>query len=109
MVYGVWYIDMVYGYDYLPCRCGHLGYRYGLRANDMGDDSIDTINRFKFCFLNQLGPVPPGRNAGYAEHRRTAVPCREPQRRGKAVHGFRVQLFTVWGLGLSSTNETNIC
>ena len=28
---------------YLPYRYGHPGYRYGIRANDMADDSIDTV------------------------------------------------------------------
>jgi hypothetical protein len=35
--------DMVYRYNYLPYRSGHPGYRYGIRANDVGDDSIDMV------------------------------------------------------------------
>jgi len=33
----------VYRYGYLPYLYGHPGYRYGIWANDMGDDSIDTV------------------------------------------------------------------
>jgi len=31
------------GYGYVPYRYGHPGYRYGIWANDMGDDTIDTV------------------------------------------------------------------
>ena len=41
--YGISIWDTVYRYDYLPCRFGHPGYRYGIWANDMGDDSIDMV------------------------------------------------------------------
>jgi hypothetical protein len=48
-VISIWEIDMGDGYGksdrygYLPYRCGHPGYRYGIWANDMGDESIDTV------------------------------------------------------------------
>jgi len=35
--------DIVYRDDYLPYRHGHRGYRYGIWANDMADDSVDTV------------------------------------------------------------------
>jgi hypothetical protein len=42
---------------YLPYRYGHPGYRYGIRADDMGDDSIDTvICRIHPGYLVTLGP-----------------------------------------------------
>jgi hypothetical protein len=36
MIYGLSIWDMVY-------RHGHPGYRYGIWANDMGDDNIDMV------------------------------------------------------------------
>ena len=44
MGYGLLIWDMVYGYGHLPYRYNHPGYRYGIWANDMGDDSIDIVN-----------------------------------------------------------------
>jgi len=38
----MWVIDMGYGLD-IPYRYGHPGCRYGIWANDMGDDSIDMV------------------------------------------------------------------
>jgi len=35
--------DMVYRYGHLPFRYRHHGHRYGIWANDMGDDSIDMV------------------------------------------------------------------
>jgi len=35
--------DMVYRYGYLPHRYGHPLFRYGIWANDMGDDHIETV------------------------------------------------------------------
>jgi hypothetical protein len=43
MGYGISIWDAVYRYGYLPHRYGHPGYRYGIWANDMGDESIDTV------------------------------------------------------------------
>jgi len=34
---------MVYRYGHSSYRHSHPGYRYGIWANDMGDDSIDTV------------------------------------------------------------------
>jgi hypothetical protein len=41
--YGSSMWDMVYRYGYVPYQYGHPGYRYGIWANDVEDDSIDTV------------------------------------------------------------------
>jgi hypothetical protein len=42
-------------WQYLPYRFGHLGYRYGIGANDMGNKSIDTvISRIDMRYLVTL-------------------------------------------------------
>jgi len=43
MGYGLSIWDTVYRFGYLPYGYGHPGYRYGVWANDMGDDSIDLV------------------------------------------------------------------
>jgi hypothetical protein len=42
-VISIWDTVLVYQHGYLPYRYVHLGYRYGIWANDMGDDSIDKV------------------------------------------------------------------
>jgi len=44
--FGMWVIDMGYGIDmgiHPPYRYGHPGYRYGIWANETGDDGIATV------------------------------------------------------------------
>ena len=43
MEYGLSIWDMMYRYDYLPYRYGYPGCQYGIWANNMGGDSIDTV------------------------------------------------------------------
>jgi len=49
--YGIWYID-----GHPPYRYSHSGYRCGIWANDMGDDSNDTaIPDIDMKYLVTLG------------------------------------------------------
>jgi hypothetical protein len=43
MGYGISIWDTICRYGKLLYQYGHPGYRYGIWANDMGDDSIDTV------------------------------------------------------------------
>jgi hypothetical protein len=57
-VLSIW--DMGYRYGYLPYRHGQPGYRYGIWANDMGDDSIDmVILHIDMGYLVTLLSKPP--------------------------------------------------
>jgi hypothetical protein len=43
MEYGLSIWAIVYRYGRSPYRYGHPAYRYEMWANDMGDESIDTV------------------------------------------------------------------
>ena len=48
----------MFRYGYLPYRYSHPGYRYGMWANDNGDDSIDmVILRIDMGCLVTLNPA----------------------------------------------------
>jgi len=58
MGYGISIWDTGYRYDCLPYRHGHPGYRYGIWAKDMGDDSIDmVISHIDMGYLVTLLPT----------------------------------------------------
>jgi hypothetical protein len=64
----------VYPYGDLPYRYGHPGYRYGIWANDMGDDSIDTvIFHIDMGYLVSL--VEPARHTTLLRSRNEGLQC----------------------------------
>jgi hypothetical protein len=59
MGYGVSIWDTLYRYGYLSYRYCHPEYRYGIWANDMGDDRIDmVISHINMGYLLTLGVAP---------------------------------------------------
>jgi len=50
---------MVCRYGYLPYGYGRPGYRYGIWANDMADDSIDMI--ISHIDMGHLVTLPAGK------------------------------------------------
>ena len=90
--------DTVYRCGYLPYRHGHPGYRYGIWANDMGDESIDTvILRIDMGYLVTLalpqGGVVQRRGDGEIQVKAVGQPRGETDQWGRQSIPIPVHIF----------------